>query len=417
MSRYSKNGDTQYHVNGKGVVSPCSARVKPCPLQHWDSFNEALDNREPRHRPETVTSKDERIKFDVFMEADPKEPEFYEDLGDDFTGLSALSRKAKDYYERTGKHPRAPFGEIKMSLGNDKSVIVKRIPYRVFYNNASSPVGGSYEFRYDSSKKEYDVDKFDLIDHNSYMAMQNCLQMYVTDAINTEKEKGNDTEQYRDNLQKAYSNTLKLMDEMEVISRGAAVAYKELGLDIFTKDNPQVLSYDAKISSSAIQIHDIVESIKAHAEIDKEPKEIEIHVYDSHPSVRSEGMAEWGLRRTTEGDWFMSGMKNGKKVSFMIDKNDPKIALKVTNTIKSVYSFVDPQIAQRERDNSIQYATRLLTEVDKAVENYEKVMHMRMQEKARKEELRAQKEQEMAQNIVAATEKPAFRKKILGIFG
>lgn len=396
----------RWHVNSNGQVSPCNATVRNCPYGHYDT---EVDAKDKRVRAINVSAESGLIgiyKHKISM----KDGKLDSSAGESLNSLRELSDDAKNRYITTGKRMRFPRGSLEIDFGLGNSLKVVREDFPVRDNQGERKVGSRYVMTYWHSPTDYEVSKVELRPDDpdpQYKRVQGQLQNYFNKArdLNTSyRAKGIDynggkidpdvldasTPDYDAAIKEGYLHTLKIFDQIEILSRGAKNAHRDLGIDLFSKDKPGLLELDVDAKASVFQPYDIVESLKVHSMQDDEVKKIAIHVGDE-----TERGGSWSITRIPEGNWFLSYETGDETHTQEIDMNQ------VANTRRTVEGLLGPQLNRNERKSTIDLVYSLLTDVEPAIKNYEASVSSKSSNRKRSHE---------------PVEKTSVREKLFGLF-
>lgn len=378
----------RYHRSSDGDVRPCNAKIKACPFgQHWDTREEAeATRRAERFHFEASDS----VPFAYTMRLNAVRPLDERDYQD--TNLRMMSERSRRLLIAEGHRARAPKGTLSIDLGYGKRLELTRDPVASIYG-PSAFYGMKY---YSSPEAEPETESVRMFDATSYAALQNELEIMFSKPYETMPENGDPHGIYADNLDKAYAKTLQAVTEMEVMTRGAAEAYRHLGADVFAHDDPKKLHLEANCNTSAFQAYDIVDSLKAHATTDTEAKAVTLHIYDETPK----GEGSWALSRMEDGTWWFSWEMGKKNSSLKITETN---AADVKRSIEKVFAQGNTPLSMRE--SQPEFAAQVVAEVEPAIKNYEATVA-------------ARKASAGAQDLKPSAEaSPSVKRKIFGLFG
>lgn len=404
----------KWHVNASGQVTPCNASKRACPYTHYDTEVDAADKRVRAVKVDASSGLIGVYEHEISMAGG----KFDAAAGESLNSLRKLSDKARERYVQTGKRMRFPRGSLTVDfgLGNKLKVVKEDFPVR--RSDGSKKVGSRYVMTYWHSPNEYEVSKVEMKPDDidpQYKLVQGQLQTYFNMARdkNTERfadrslERGVNidpvaldeaTPNYDNAIKEGYLTTLKIFDQIEILSRGAKNAHRDLGIDLFSKDKPGLLELDVDCQASVFQPYDVVESLQVHAMTDDTPKKIAIHVSDE----TSDGKGSWAISRIPEGNWFFSHEKDGDTYSQEINVDD------AANARDTVAQLLGPEVDAKSRKSRTDLVYSLITDVEPAIRNYERTVESRNRSIAGEQKIRERSH---------ADEPPkSMRDKLFGMF-
>lgn len=366
VTKYQQSVGRKWHRNKDGKVAPCTASVKICPFLHYDTEVAAKD---VIYRPggQTIGS----FAFGLKVEDGKVETVLPEGNVSD---MRVISEKAKRMLQTTGKRPIPPTGEFTVDFGQGRKLSVQHDAVRV-----GKEIGSQYRFIYWDTSITYESESVILQSSSTkihYQMLQSSLQLYFTKArdervAELRKEGFMDDqldekiESYDKGVSSAYQTTLKTIDELEIMSKGAEKAHRRYGVDLFSRDKPGELRIDTDCKSSALQVYDIIESLGVHSAEDKEVQKISFHISDT----TSSGDFGWAVSRIPEGNWYLSYFTDKETFSHEMEPSRSKEARQIIEGVLS-QDGVSEKIIQERSD----FAYQLLTEVEPAIQSYERTV-------------------------------------------
>lgn len=404
----------KWHVNASGQVTPCNASKRACPYTHYDTEVDASDKRIRAVKVDSSTGLIGVYEHEISMAGG----KFDASAGESLNSLRKLSDKARERYVQTGKRLRFPRGSLTVDFGLGNKLKVVKEDFPVHRPDGVKKVGSRYVMTYWHSPTEYETSKIEMKPDDidpQYKLVQGQLQTYFNMARDKNTERFSDrsaergikidpvsldeaTPNYDEAIKTGYLTTLKIFDQIEILSRGAKNAHQDLGIDLFSKDKPGLLELDVDCQASVFQPYDVVESLQFHAMTDDEPKKIAIHVSDK----TKDGDGSWSISRIPEGSWFFSYEHGEDTFSQEINVDD------AANARESVVQVLGPRLAPEVRNSRIDLVHSMITDVEPAIRNYERTVESRNRTIAGEQKSRVRHE--------SAEEPKSMRDKLFGMF-
>lgn len=411
---YKQVKGVKWHVNASGQVTPCNASKRSCPYAHYDTEVDAADKRVRAVKVDASTGLIGVYEHEISMAGG----KFDAAASDSLNSLRKLSDKARERYVQTGKRMRFPRGSLTVDFGLGNKLKVVKEDFPVHRPNGVKKVGSRYVMTYWHSPNEYEVSKIEMKPDDidpQYKLVQGQLQTYFNMARDKNTERFADrsaergikidpvtldeaTPNYDNAIKEGYLTTLKIFDQIEILSRGAKNAHRDLGIDLFSKDKAGVLELDVDCRASTFQPYDIVESLQVHSMTDETPKKIALHVSDE----TSDGKGSWAISRIPEGNWFFSYENGDDTYSQEINVDD------ASNARDTVDQLLGPGVDPSARKSRTDLVYSLITDVEPAIRNYERTVESR-----NRSAVGAQRSRERVQTD---EEPKSMRDKLFGMF-
>jgi hypothetical protein len=385
-------------------------------MQHFDTYEDAMDNSE---RIFYGAEPEEIILFEYSIAVKSVGIEQIEEESKAIS-LGAAQAKMIDRYRNGGLRPRFSSGKIDIDFGGGSRLVLERRTQS--RGQAPITVWRATNF---SSLNQYKTLDFPLLstyrngqrvlplERSGYSSMEAYISRSFTEALDRRLENlakrtnrsnvENADPDYEKSLREAYENSIQVIDQIEIMSNGAADAYRDYGIDLFSHSDANTMDLTLDLDRSTVDTRDIVESLGVHATEDDRIKRVQITIGDKVEETES----SWLVTRSPDGSWHYSETRNGTTSSEPIDLSKPA---EYSKKIEDFYPTAGGGAWQRPLDKS-QLAHRLLVDIEPAIRNYEHTVTARTEHKdTRKNQVQT------TATVPPATNKKSLKNRLYSLY-